>query len=413
MTNPIVSAQHIADAAGVIPTVPAGAAPIAPWPGSIVSLDVGEVFVRSTPVLPGAEPALFVHGLGGSALNWTDLMGLLSQPGAEQLGNGQCAAGQPPSGELPDRQPFACEALDLPGFGYSPPPPDDDYSLDARAAAVISLIEKRGNWPVHLIGNSLGGAVSTRVAARRPDLVRTLTLISPALPDLRPRLLPARLAVVAVPGVGRWLVTKMLAMSPEQRTEASIAELYADPSRLAPERRAEAIAEVKRRDALDYSVAALLGSARALVAEYARPGPGSLWHDAALVTAPTLLIHGSHDRLVNPAMAGRAARTFRNCRAVVLPRIGHVAMMERPDLVAGEMREFLRGIARDGVARPAGADGAAAGPARTNLTATRSARIAAARAAAARAAGQRAARRGSGLPGWALGLRDVLGRVSR
>ena len=57
--------------------------------------------------------------------------------------------------------------------------------------SVISLIEQRGNWPVHLIGNSLGGAVSTRVAARRPDLVRTLTLISPALPDLRPRLLPA------------------------------------------------------------------------------------------------------------------------------------------------------------------------------------------------------------------------------
>jgi pimeloyl-ACP methyl ester carboxylesterase len=405
MTNPIVPAQNlagadVADAAGVVPGVPAAAAPIPPWPGSIVSLDVGEVFVRSTPALPGAEPALFVHGLGGSALNWTDLMGLL----------GTHAAGPRAAGPRRDRQMFACEALDLPGFGYSPPPPDDDYSLDARAAAVIALIEKRGNWPVHLIGNSLGGAVSTRVAARRPDLVRTLTLISPALPDLRPRLLSARLAVVAVPGVGRWLLTKMLAMSPEQRTEASIAELYADPSRLAPERRAEAVAEVQRRDGLDYAVAALLGSARALVAEYTRPGPGSLWHDAALVTAPTLLIHGSHDRLVNPAMAGRAARTFRNCRAVVLPRIGHVAMMERPDLVAGEMREFLRGVARDGVARPDAARGTAAPSGGTRSASTR---VAAARAAAARAAGQRAARRGAGLPGWALGLRGALGRVSR
>ena len=41
-------------------------------------------------------------------------------------------------------------------------------------------------------------------------------------------------------------------------------------------------------------------------------------------------------------VAGRAARTFRNCRAVVLPRIGHVAMMERPELVAAEIRTFLR-----------------------------------------------------------------------
>jgi pimeloyl-ACP methyl ester carboxylesterase len=64
------------------------------------------------------------------------------------------------------------------------------------------------------------------------------------------------------------------------------------------------------------------------------------------VTAPTLIIHGSHDRLVSPAMSGKAARAFRYGRVVVLPRIGHVAMMERPDLVAAEMREFLTAAAR-------------------------------------------------------------------
>ena len=323
MTNPIGPGEVLTSGVAPMPGMPGGAAPIQPWPGELVSLSVGDVFVRRTPALPHAEPAVLVHGLGGSALNWTDLMGLLSQ----------AAAAGPP---------MACDAPDLPGFGFSPPPADGDYSVAARAAAVISLIEKRANGPVHLIGNSLGGAISTRVAARRPDLVRTLTLISPALPDLRPRLLPARLAVVALPGVGRWLLGKMLTMTPEQRTDTSIGELYADPSRFLPERRAEAIAEVTRRDRLSYSIDALLGSTRALVAEYTRPGPSSLWQDAAKVTAPTLLIHGSHDRLVNPAMAGRAARTFRNCRAVVLPRIGHVAMMERPELVAAEMRAFLR-----------------------------------------------------------------------
>jgi pimeloyl-ACP methyl ester carboxylesterase len=41
-------------------------------------------------------------------------------------------------------------------------------------------------------------------------------------------------------------------------------------------------------------------------------------------------------------MSGRAARTFPNCRIVVLPRVGHVAMMERPDVTAAEIREFLR-----------------------------------------------------------------------
>jgi len=241
---------------------------------------------------------------------------------------------------------LACAAVDLPGFGYSPPPADGNYSLAARAAAVISLIEKLGTWPVHLIGNSLGGAISTRIAARRPDLVRTLTLISPALPDLRPRLLPMRLALVSTPGIGTRLLRRLQAIPPERRTEMTINDLFADPSLMHRDRRAEAVAEVIRRDGLDYAGDALLKSGRALVGEYARSGPGSLWRDAARVSAPTLVIHGSHDRLVNPSTAARAARSFRYGRAVVLPRIGHVAMMERPDLVAAEMQEFIAAAAR-------------------------------------------------------------------
>jgi pimeloyl-ACP methyl ester carboxylesterase len=296
------------------------------WPGELVALPIGEVFVRKVTAPADAEPAVFVHGLGGSALNWTDLMGLAAEP----CGNWPGLAG---------------EALDLPGFGHSPPPPDGDYSLDARARAVIALIEHRGNSPVHLIGNSLGGAVSTRIAARRPGLVRSLTLISPALPDLRPRLLPMRLALVATPGIGRWLLKRVLQIPPEQRTAMAYQDLFADPRLLTDVRRAEAVAEVIRRDSLDHAGDAMVRSGRALVTEYTRHGPGSLWREAEHVTAPTLVIHGSHDRLVHPANAGRAARTFGNCRVVVLPKIGHVAMMERPDIVAAEMRDFLSGPA--------------------------------------------------------------------
>jgi pimeloyl-ACP methyl ester carboxylesterase len=325
MTDQIQPAQVNGSApASLAPASLAPASPIAVWPGEHVSLRTGGVFIRKAPALPSAEPAVFVHGLGGSATNWTDLMGLLSQPHE----NAPALAG---------------EALDLPGFGHSPPPADGDYSVDARVAAVIALIEQRHNRPVHLVGNSLGGAVGTRVAARRPDLVRSLTLVSPALPDLRPRLLPMRLALVSAPGLGPWLLKRLVRIPPERRTEMTINDLFADPGLLHEHRRTEAVAEVIRRDGLDYAPAALLRSGRALVAEYARTGPGSLWRDAARVAAPTLVIHGSHDRLVNPATAARAARTFGNCRVVVLPRIGHVAMMERPDLVAAELREFLAG----------------------------------------------------------------------
>ena len=117
--------------------------------------------VRSRPpAREGLPPALYVHGLGGSSQNWSALMPLLDG--------------------LVDS-----EALDLPGFGDSPPPDDGNYSVTGHARAVIRYLDSAGSGPVHLFGNSLGGAIATRVAALRPDLVRTLTLVSPALPELR------------------------------------------------------------------------------------------------------------------------------------------------------------------------------------------------------------------------------------
>jgi pimeloyl-ACP methyl ester carboxylesterase len=259
---------------------------------------------------------VFVHGLGGSATNWTDLM--------DQL-----------------RPELAGEAIDLPGFGFSPVPADGDYSIDAKARTVIELIEHRRYWPVHLVGNSLGGSVAVRVAGRRPDLVRTLTLISPALPDLVPRRSPLRVTVICVPGVGQWMLRRLDRHTAEARTLGTVQEVYADPGLMHPLRYVEEAAEVRRRDELGYVHQVLIGSARGLVQEYLRPGPRSLWRDAARVTAPTLVLYGSHDQLVRPAMAARAARAFPAARVLLLPRLGHVAMMERPELVAREIREFL------------------------------------------------------------------------
>src|SRR5260221_764695 len=126
--------------------------PVPHWPGRHVDLPAGQVYVRSAPAIAGAEPAIFIHGLGGSSTNWTDLMDLLSRP----------VEGQPAAPVL------ACAALDLPGFGSSPPA-CGGYSVNAHVATVIQLIEEQGLGPVHLFGNSLGGTVSIRVAAARPE----------------------------------------------------------------------------------------------------------------------------------------------------------------------------------------------------------------------------------------------------
>jgi pimeloyl-ACP methyl ester carboxylesterase len=59
------------------------------------------------------------------------------------------------------------------------------------------------------------------------------------------------------------------------------------------------------------------------------------------VTASTLLLYGRDDRIVDPRMAARAGRVFRNARVVTLPDVGHVAQMEKPEIVAREFRTLL------------------------------------------------------------------------
>ncbi|MCF6467516.1 alpha/beta fold hydrolase [Nonomuraea sp. MG754425] len=287
------------------------AAPIPHWPGKMI----GSVHVRSTPGDGPAEQAVFVHGLAGSATNWTDLMGEL-------------------------RETVTGHAIDLPGAGFSPAPADGDYSIAGHAGAVIGLLEHTG--PAHLFGNSLGGAVAVRVAAARPDLVRSLTLVSPALPDLLPRYGPVHVAAAAVPGVGEWVAARLRLMVPaEQRITASMARVWADIGAVHPLRLRDAIEEERRRDDLPYVDAAVIGSARGIVAEYFRRGQDTLWHQAAKVRARTLIIHGRRDRLVRPAMARKAYRTFHEVRLVLLPMAGHVAMMEMPQVVAAEARRLI------------------------------------------------------------------------
>ncbi|MFE9599061.1 alpha/beta fold hydrolase [Streptomyces hokutonensis] len=273
--------------------------------------------VRSRPpVREGLPPALYVHGLGGSSQNWSLLMARLDGV-------------------------VDSEALDLPGFGDSPPPDDGDYSVTGHARAVIRYLDAAGRGPVHLVGNSLGGAITTRVAAVRPDLVGTLTLVSPALPELRVQRTAVPTALLGVPGVASLFTRVSREWTAEQRVRGVMALCYGDPGQVTPEEFRHAVEELERRLQLPYFWDVMARSSRGVVNAYTLGGQHGLWRQAERVLAPTLLVYGRRDQLVGYRMAQRAARAFRDSRLLSLPDAGHVAMMEYPEIVATALRELL------------------------------------------------------------------------
>jgi pimeloyl-ACP methyl ester carboxylesterase len=282
-----------------------------PWPGGVETSGGVSLHVRRTPGSDEAT-AVYVHGLGGSSTNWTDLAALLA-PFAEGI------------------------SVDLPGFGFSEPVHGFRFSLDEHAEVLAKFVEGLGKGPVHLLGNSMGGAVALLVAARRPQLVRTLTLISPAMPDRRPdprRLSDPLMALAYLPLIGRGVRRRLAAMTPRERAAQVIKLCFADPAAF-PEHRLDELAEEHTaRAALDWANAAMSASTFGIFRTWFARGPASLWSVAPQVSVPSLVVWGTQDKVISVRRAARTANALQRARLLVLPRTGHVAQMERPAAVA-------------------------------------------------------------------------------
>ncbi|SDC98920.1 alpha/beta fold hydrolase [Actinokineospora iranica] len=288
----------------VDPTIPA-------WPGEEIEAAGIRLHVRRTPGV-GEVTAVYVHGLGGSATNWTDLAGQLS-------------------GHAPGI------AVDLPGFGRSSPPEGYPYTIEAHAEALATWLRGMALGPVHLLGNSMGGMICIVAAAKHPDLVRTLTLVSPAVPDLRPnvnRMSDPRLPLAFLPVIGTSVRRQLSQLTPHERAMQMLNLCYADPGQVTPERIEEAAREYAERAKLAWSTPALARSTIGLIRSWLAPRSRSLWRFVPRVQAPTLVVWGAEDKLMTVRKAPRTAKLLPKARLLILPRTGHVAQMERPATVA-------------------------------------------------------------------------------
>jgi len=105
-------------------------------------------------------PAIvLLHYFGGSAQEWRPVMDCLAPA-------------------------WSCIALDLPGFGQSPPLPT--YTLDGMADVVEALIRSLKIREYMIAGHSMSGKIAVVIAARQPPGLRGLVLVAPSPPTPEP-----------------------------------------------------------------------------------------------------------------------------------------------------------------------------------------------------------------------------------
>ena len=244
------------------------------------------------------RPLLLLHGYGGAAWNFAELVPLL---GSRPL-------------VVPD----------LPGHGGSAPLPAA-RSLAPYADAVAGLLD----GPVGVLGHSMGGVVALRLAERHPQLVDRLVLAAPAGISSSSRFGEITLGVAGIVQPGRIAGRRAgrIARSPRLKRLVFGGFEVSNPALLTE----RAVHGFLRGPTMHADA---LGAARALAADDPRPALDR-------VNCPAVVLFGARDRQVPLEDGFEYARRLR-APIRVIADCGHLLIGERPDVCARLALEFLR-----------------------------------------------------------------------
>lgn len=227
-------------------------------------------------------------------------------------------------------------AWDLPGHGLSDAR-HDAMDLEGQAAVAWKLLDRLGVGRVHLVGNSLGAAMSLRMAALAPGRVATLLLANSAALGTEV-FKPFRL--MSLPLLG-----ELMNLPGPTAVAQQIKAIVHRPGTISPEVRAAIERNVQRPGGSRHFLALLRGltSWRGQHDLGWRRSHAILRHLAGL---PVLFVHGEHDVVLPVAHSRRAHELARGSELVVLADCGHTPQLEQPDL----FNRLLRGLVERGLA---------------------------------------------------------------
>jgi len=271
---------------------------------------------------PAGGPVIVcVHGLGGSAVNWSAVAPLLAD---------RCRV----------------VAVDLPGHGLT--------FADGRRTEVAANREVLHRFvrevigrPVILMGNSMGGMISLLQAAAEPADVTGLVLVCAAVPFVPTRpdpLVTAMFAAYGTPLVGRSLLAaRRRFVPPERIVDMTLRLCTVDPSRVPADVVEEHYAVARARTRYVTANRDFLAAARSVVRTSADRRATGYRRVIRNIKVPVLMLQGDQDRLVPLAAARATARANPGWRLIVLNDAGHVPQLEWPEKVAAAVGQWLDG----------------------------------------------------------------------
>ncbi len=220
------------------------------------------------------------------------------------------------------RDRFRCVAWDHRGQGRSEVT-ESGYDMDTLADDAAALIAQLGIAPAHFVGLSMGGFVGMRLAARRPELVRSLALMETAA-DAEPWQNALKYSAMS-------FLARFVGMRPFVPAVTKI--MFGRTFR--SDRGRAALAEAFGRELIGND---LTGMRRALEGVLSRGAVSP--QELARIRAPVLVVSGEEDTAVVPARSMRLAAQIPGAKFVRLPRAGHTSSMEEPEAVNHLLGEF-------------------------------------------------------------------------
>jgi len=245
----------------------------------------GEIYYRgSVRSEKGRDPLILIPGAGGSYLSWA--------PEIRHRGGGGILA------------------IDLPGHGESSG--NVEESIEAYVLVMVEFLDKLEINQAVLAGHSMGGAIAQRMSLDYPDRVKGLILVGAgAKLGVNPQLIRDCSSEESYPKA----ISQILEWSFSQQADQKLV-------RLAGERMEEM-------------------SPTVLLADFKTCNAFDIREQVGEIQQPTLIICGEDDQMTPVRFSQYLAENIHGSRLAVIPGAGHMVMLEKPEIVAKLVDNFM------------------------------------------------------------------------